>query len=573
MGERIRSSECSVSEVGKRFFPPCREACPANVNVQAYVSLMSNGRFAEALEEIRKDNPFPAVCGRVCFSLCEDACKRKDIDAPVGIRLLKRLASDLEFSLEKAARAERITPTKKEKIAVIGSGPAGLTAAYFLTKLGYRVTVFEKDSKLGGMMRYSLPIYRLPEDVLDADIRYITDTGIDVRTNFAVEKESSVKGLFEDGFRSVFIAVGTPENRSLNVEGESLKGVSHALSFLRDVRTNKVSKLKGRVAVVGGGDVAIDSARTALRLGPEEVTIIYRRQREEMPAHPRDVEEAEKEGVRFMFLANPTKIIGKDTVEAIECVKMRLGEPDSSGRRSPTPIPGSEFVTPLDHVIVAVGEISDLSFLPDGVKTTNRNTIVADPATCETNVPGIFAGGDVATGPKSIIEAIAAGKKAAKAIDLYLSGGDLSVMKGEEIEETSWVKEGMALEKKTKQEATHLPPEGRKKSFEEVEIGLTWDQGVLEALRCLHCGPCAECLVNEGFCEQDTPIVDEKKCSGCGTCISICPFEAMGKDEKDVAKVNEELCKGCGLCAASCPERAISMTKLTNEQLMEAIAR
>jgi len=572
LSEKKKNSEYSVSEVGKRLFPPCREACPANVNVQAYVSLISHGRFAEALEVIRKDNPFPAVCGRVCFSLCEDACERNDIDAPVGIRSLKRLVSDLEFSLEKAAHAERILPTKEEKIAVIGSGPAGLTAAYYLTKVGYPVTVFEKDSKLGGMMRYCLPIYRLPEDVLDADIRYITETGVDVRTNVAIGEESSVKGLFDKGYRAVFIAVGTPENRSLNVEGENLRGVTRALGFLRDTRTNKVTCLKGRVAVVGGGDVAIDSARTAIRLGPEEVTIIYRRQREEMPAHLKDIEEAEREGVKFMFLANPTKILGKDAVEAVECVKMRLGEPDSSGRRSPTPIPGSEFVAPFDFVIVAVGEISDLSFLPEGIKVTNRNTIVADPATCETNVPGIFAGGDVVTGPKSIIDAIAAGKKAAKAIDLYLSGGALNIMKAEEIEETCWVKEGRVLEKKAKQEVDYLPLGRRKESFKEVEFGLTWDQGILEALRCVHCGPCAECLVEEGLCEQDIPVVDEKTCSGCGTCVSICPFEAMGKDEKDIARVNEGLCKGCGLCAASCPERAITMTKFTNELLMEAVA-
>jgi heterodisulfide reductase subunit A-like polyferredoxin len=291
-----------------------------------------------------------------------------------------------------------------------------------------------------------------------------------------------------------------------------------------------------------------------------------------MPAHHKEVEEAEREGVKFMFLTNPTKILGKDSVEAVECIKMRLGEPDSSGRRSPIPILGSEFVVPFDFIIVAVGEISDLSFLPDGIKMTNRNTIVADLDTCETNVPGIFAGGDVVTGPKSIIDAIAAGKKAARAIDLQLSEKDLKVMKEEDIEETRWVKEGRSLEKKAKQEVSYLPLKSRKESFKEVELGLTWDQGILEALRCVHCGPCAECLVEEGLCEQDTPVIDEKTCSGCGTCVSICPFEAIGKDEKDIARVNEGLCKGCGLCAASCPERAISMTKYTNELLMEAIA-
>lgn len=554
------------------MFPPCREACPANVNVQAYASLISQGRFGEALEVIRKDNPFPAVCGRVCFALCEEACQRNDVDVPVGIRLLKRLVSDIEFGSERAARAERVSPTKEERVAVVGSGPGGLTAAYYLVKMGYHVTVFEKDPRLGGMLRYCLPMYRLPEDVLDAEIKYITDMGVDVRTNVNIGEDVSLNDLLEGDYGAVFVAVGTPKGRILNIEGEDLGGVTNALDFLRNVHVGKMRELKGRVAVVGGGDAAIDSARTAIRLGPAEVTVVYRRQREDMPARPEEVEEAEREGVKFVFLANPTRVLGDKAVDAVECARMHLGEPDSSGRRRPIPIPGSEFAVPADLFIEAVGEITDLSFITEGIKVTKRATIEADPITFETSLPGVFAGGDVVTGPKSVIDAIAAGKKAARAIDLYLKGKDLGVLRAEEIEKTTWVKEGLALERKPWQEAGHLPLERRWGNFDEVELGFNWDQGIQEALRCLHCGPCAECLVDEGLCEHDTPVVDEEACSGCGTCVSVCPFEAMSKDEDGIAQVDEALCKGCGLCAASCPERAIAMTTFTNELIMETIA-
>lgn len=564
--------ECSDCEAKKSFYPPCREACPANVNVQGYVSLISNGRFREALEIIRKDNPFPAVCGRVCFALCEEECTRKDIDASVGIRLLKRLVSDLEFESERAARAERVPPTTEEKVAVIGSGPAGLTAAYFLVKMGYPVTVFEKDPKPGGMLRYCLPMYRLPEDVLDAEIKYIVDTGVDVKTNVNVGEDVALGVLLDRDYRAVFIAAGAPRSRSMNIEGEDLGGVTNALDFLRDVHTGKIERLSGRVVVVGGGDAAIDSARTAIRLGPDEVTVVYRRRREDMPARPEEVEEAEREGVDFVFLANPARVLGDEAVKAVECARMRPGEPDSSGRRHPIPIPGSEFVVPADLFIEAVGEITDLSFITESIKVTKRDTVEADPITFETSMPGVFAGGDVVTGPKSVIDAIAAGKKAARAIDLYLKGEGLGALRAEEMEKTTWVKEGVTLERKPWQESDRLPLERRWSNFDEVELGFTRDQGIREALRCLHCGPCAECLEDKGLCEHDTPVIDEEACSGCGTCVSVCPFEAMSKDEEGIAQVDEALCKGCGLCAASCPERAIMMTAFTNELLMEAIA-
>ena len=558
----------------KKCFPPCRVACPAKVNIQAYVSLISQGRFKEALEVIRRSIPFPAVCGRVCFSPCEDACYRSNIDAPVSIRLLKRLVSETEFTLERETRAERVPKTHEEEVAVIGSGPAGLTAAYELVKKGYPVTVFESHPKPGGMLRYCIPRYRLPEEVLDAEINYIVDSGVEIRTNTAIGKELSFEEIWEKGYSAVFIAVGAMRSRFMGIEGEDSEGVFHALEFLSDVRTGKRTRLNGSVAVIGGGNVAIDAARTALRLGSSEVAIIYRRSREEMPAHPKEVEEAELEGVKLKLLSNPTRIHGDSgRVEAIECIRMRLGEPDETGRRRPIPIGGSEHIMPIDAVIIAIGETPDLSFLPGEIEVSRRNIIEVDPITLQTNIPGVFAGGDVVTGPASVIDAIAAGKRVASAIDMHLQGADLSTWREKEIEEKTWATEWEAIEKRPSQRPSFLPLEKRLDNFNEVELGFDKVTGITEAYRCLHCGPCSECLVEEGFCEADCPEIDESLCTGCGVCVTVCPYNAMSKDERGVARVDEEVCKGCGTCAASCPERAIRMGNLSDIGLVEILAR
>jgi len=572
LNQSCRDGECPT-QATEKLYPPCRTACPAHVNVQAYASLISQGRFGEALEVIRRRIPFPSVCGRVCFAPCEDACQRNNVDSPVSIRLLKRVASEAELSLELAAQAEPYPKTRKEKVAVIGAGPAGLTAAFELVKMGYPVTVFERDPNPGGMLRTCLPLYRLPEEVLDADIRYIIDSGVEVKTNVDIGRDLSPGDLWDQGYGALFVAVGAPENLSLNIEGEDLEGVYHALDFLKEAHSEEKPRLEGRVAVIGGGDVAIDSARSAIRLGPDEVTIVYRRQRPEMPAHPKEIDDAEREGVIFEFLASPTRILGEGSVSGLECIRMRLGEPDESGRRRPMPIPGSEFVIPVDFVIEAIGETTDLSFLPEGVSLTRRGAIEADPATCETSMPRLFAGGDVVTGPLSVIDAIAAGIRAAGAIDLFLRGEDLEALRDEGVEEATWVKDETVIGERPKQEEQLLSVKGRRGNFEEVGLGLTSAQGMMEALRCVHCGPCAECLVDEGFCEHDTPEIDEKACSGCGLCEMCCPFEAINVKESEsgrVAKLVEASCKGCGLCAAGCPEKAISMTRLSDDFLVEA---
>ena len=564
----------SLEDPRRRCFPPCRTACPANVNVQAYVSLVSQGRFKEALEIVRRSIPFPAVCGRVCFSPCEEACERNNIDAPVSIRLLKRLVSDAEYEASKSLSKEAVPKSQDEKVCIVGSGPAGMTAAHDLAEMGYPVTVYESQQKIGGMLRYCLPRYRLPEEVIERELEQIVASGVEVFTGAKVGRDITFDELWERGYSAIFVAVGAMNNRSLGIEGESSCGIYQALEFLSDVRTGKLRELDGRVAVIGGGDVAVDSARSAIRLGAEEVTMVYRRSRDQMPAHSKEVQEAESEGVRFKYLSTPKRFISEGgTVRAIVCIEMRLGEPDESGRQRPVPVEGSEHEFPIDTVIIAIGEVPDLTFLPTEVSITPRNNILVDQVTMQTSIPGVFSGGDVVTGPLSVIDAIAAGKRAAMFIDLYLRGHNVSSWVEGKIVERSWIREWDAVEKKPRQEAVMLSPEASRGGFEEVEKGLPRDVGIVEAYRCLHCGPCAECLADEGYCDLDVAEVDESKCVGCGVCVSVCPFDAISKNESGIARVEEETCKGCGSCAASCPKKAIRMRASTDEALFERVAR
>ncbi|MEM1785816.1 MAG: FAD-dependent oxidoreductase, partial [Candidatus Bathyarchaeia archaeon] len=334
-----------------RKFPPCRAACPAHVNVQAYVALIQKGLFKEAVEVIRRDMPFPAICGRVCFSPCEDACARVNVDQAVAIRGLKRIVADIEREMGKVT-AKPVPKKYGEKVAVIGAGPAGLTAAYELAKLGYPVTVFERMPEPGGMMRYCIPEFRLEKFVVANEIAYIQETGVEIKTGVEFGRDITIQSLKEDGYKAIFIAIGTQLGSKLNIPGEDLEGVINAVDFLRAVNSGKPIKVGKRVAVVGGGNTAIDAARTAKKLGAREVIVLYRRSREEMPAHPYEVELAERDGIIFYFLVAPTRIIGENgKVKAIECVRMRLGEPDSTGRRRPIPISFSEHQYEVEMVI------------------------------------------------------------------------------------------------------------------------------------------------------------------------------------------------------------------------------
>jgi len=545
------------------------------VNVQGYIALLQQGRFKEAVELIRKSMPFPAICGRVCFSPCQDACSRKNIDQPVGIRYLKRLAADVERE-QGRIKPSPIPRKHSEKVAIIGAGPAGLSAAYELAKLGYPVTIFERMPQPGGMMRYGIPDYRLRKYVVANEIAYIQDLGVETKTAVEFGKDVQVDTLRNQGYKAIFIGIGAQLSRNLGIPGEDLKGVLHAVEFLRHVSLGKYINLGERVAVIGGGNSAIDAARTSLRLGAKNVTILYRRSRKEMPALPYEVEAAGEEGIEFHFLVSPVRVMGKDgKVEAIECLRMELGEPDASGRRRPIPIQGTEHTYEVDTVIAAIGQLAEASCLPSTILDERARAISVDPVTLETRIRGVFAGGDIVTGPASVIEAIGAGRRAAVSIDRYLNGRDLKTGREEEIEETTWVKDWEKITKKPERYTAPLMDIGKQKvSFEESEELLTKikETAMFEARRCLECGPCSECLESEGLCEVDKAVVDEALCTGCNVCAVVCPTGAIKKNEMGVAQVDEDLCKGCGTCSASCPERAIFMRRLTNAQIIGQVA-
>jgi len=484
--------------VDKRGYPPCRVACPAHVNAQGYVALISQGKFREALEVVRRTMPFPAICGRVCNHPCELDCERGKVDEPIAIRSLKRFISDYELKAgrEKATPAPR---TKEEKAAIIGSGPAGLACAYDLVREGYPVTVFEALPESGGLLRYGIPEYRLPNEVLNNEISYIQEMGVEIKTNTPVKDFAE---LFAKGYGAIFVATGAPVSQKMGIPGEDNPGVLHALDFLRRVNLGEKVIVGAKVAVIGGGNAAIDASRVALRLGAKEVSIVYRRSRAEMPAEESEIEEAEKEGVKINFLAAPTKVLtGDSKLTGIECIRMELGEPDASGRRRPTPVKGSEFTMEVDNVIIAIGQALDKEALSQDLAYTAWETLSVDQITLQTNIDGIFAGGDAVSGPAGVIEAIAAGKEAAISIDRYLRGLDLAEGRPRALKKVEKVsKEGVETKPRN---AMPLMEVDRRKGFEEVELGFDEKMAIEEAKRCLNCAVCSECRECEKACEAN----------------------------------------------------------------------
>ncbi len=399
--------------------PPCQEACPIQQDTKGYVALVAKGKFKEALELIREVNPLPAVCGFICHHPCEEACLRTELGEPVPLRLLKRFVTEYERSGEKTLR--RVKKKRREKILVIGSGPAGLTAANDLRLLGFEVTIVEALPILGGMLRVGIPEFRLPRDILRMEIDGIRALGIEMKTNQLFTFDGKGKNPEKLGFQAVFLSIGAHRSLRLNIPGEKLHGVLPGVEFLRDINLGKKMKIGKKIAVIGGGNVALDVARSAIRLGSKSVEVYYRRTREEMPAIPEEVEEAIHEGIKIHFLASPVKMIGTgERAIGMECVRMRLGEPDKTGRKRPIPIEDSDFRVHADTIIAAIGQRVDRKIL-NGIDTRRDGTVPADPDTGETSIKGVFAGGDVVTGPGWAIDAIAAGKKGAKAIHQYLS--------------------------------------------------------------------------------------------------------------------------------------------------------
>ena len=483
--------------IDKRGYPPCRFACPAGVNAQGYVALISQGKFKEALEVVRRTMPFAGVLGRVCTHPCELDCERGKFDESISIRALKRFVADYEM---KAGR-EKLKPikkTKKEKVAVVGSGPAGLACAYDLIKEGYAVTVFEALAEAGGLLRYGIPEYRLPKDVVDNDISYIQELGVEIKTNSPVKDFGEV---FNQGYSAIFVGTGAQASQKMGIPGEESKGVIHALDFLRMVNSGVEMKLGSGVAVIGGGNAAIDAARASLRLGAKEVTVVYRRSQAEMPAIKTEIEEAEQEGIKFHFLAAPVKILSKNgQLSALECIKMELGEPDASGRRRPVPVKGSEFTMDVDNSIIAIGQSVDKAMLPKDIGYTGWGTLEVDPITLQTNLDGVFAGGDVVSGPADVVVAVAAGKEAAISIDRYLRGVSLTEERKitpKKVENVS--KEG--VQPAARSAMPMLKTGERKGSFAEVEQGFDEKTAIEEAKRCLNCGVCSDCRECEKVCE------------------------------------------------------------------------
>ena len=480
--------------IDKAGVSPCKANCPAGIHVQGYVALIAQGKFKEALALIRKNNPLPAICGRVCTHPCETACTRNKVDDPLAIMYLKRFVSDWEYT-QNEPEVPLIENKREEKIAIVGAGPAGLSAAFYLAREGYQVTIFEATSEPGGMMVWGIPEYRLPREALKKDIEFIQRLGVEIKTSTPIGAEVTLDDLFDQEFKAIFLGVGAQKSMKLGIEGENLEGVIHGVDCLRDINAGKDVFLGDQVAVIGGGNVAIDVARSAIRKGSKEVLIIYRRSRKEMPALEEEIIEAEEEGVKINYLAAPKRILERNgKVAGIECIRMELGEPDKSGRRRPVPISGSEFTLDVDAVVPAIGQSIDLSFLPENKEwgITKRGTLDIDPVTYATNIPGIFAGGDKVTGPATVVEAIGAGREAAISIARYLQGVDLHQGRERKLPTVELEPEG---EKKIpRYNPSKVSVSERTQDFREVQLGFTEEFAVSEAKRCLNCGVCSECL-------------------------------------------------------------------------------
>lgn len=496
----IKEKKCPAAVCDALMISPCQHTCPVGINIPKYVAHIAAGEYLEAIETIRERNPFPAICGRICHHPCERRCRRGELDDPVGIRALKRFAADWYFDhAAELPEPEPFSQIQKQKVAVVGAGPTGLSCAYFLAQMGYPVTIFEALPVGGGMLSVAIPEFRLPRKVIQSEIGYIARRGVEIRYNAPINMNFTVDDLRKQGFEAVFVAAGAQRSQVVGIPGEleDIAGFYYGLRFLRDVRVGKTVAVSHRVAVIGGGNVALDAARTALRLGADEVNIYYRRSREEMPVTEVEYDEAINEGIQMSFLISPTRIVNDNwRVTGLQCIRMRLGDIDASGRRRPIPIVGSEFVAEADTVIAAVGQAPDLSFLPpdSALERTRLERLAVNSNTLATNVPGIFAGGDFVTGPGMIIDAIAAGRRGAIAIGKYLRGDISPVhmydLRVGEVEEVSPKGEGVGEEEweaKPRLEIPTIPTQARKQSFQEIELAFSEEQAKEEAKRCLRC--------------------------------------------------------------------------------------
>jgi heterodisulfide reductase subunit A len=504
--------------IEKQERPPCIEACPIRQEAAGYVALIGKKKFKEAAKLIRQRNPLASVCGRVCYHPCESDCNRSLVDQSVAIQHLKRFALDWAREHKVKIPPPAIAERREEKVAIVGSGPAGLVAAHDLALKGYRVTVFEQWQRLGGMLALGIPEYRLPRPILDEELEFIRSLGVTFQTGVRFGRELTLDKLRSQGYKAVLLAIGAHESVRLDVPGEDLAGVVSGIDFLRDVNLKSNGHLGGRVAVIGGGNTAVDAARTALRLG-SKVSILYRRTRAEMPAMAEEVDDAEAEGVEIRYLVAPVEVLGEGgKVRALKCVKMRLGEPDASGRRRPIPVEGSEHVLEFDSVIAAVSQAPEVTALAEAgnLKLTRWHTVAVEEESKQTAIPDVFAGGDVALGPSTVIASMGNGRRAAEAIDKYLRGQPLTgftthlvhprVTKDQNSRPHTYASLYTDTPREPRVPMPKRDPAGRAADFLEVESGYTEDDAVREANRCLHCGVCVECLECERVCEPEAVV-------------------------------------------------------------------
>lgn len=550
-----------IRPVYRDLVAPCMEACPVGIDIEGYLNLLREGRLEDACDLLARENPMPAVTGRVCHHPCEAACNRRAYDEAVAVHAIERHLGDVLLEQTPGAGA----PRRPGAVAVVGSGPAGLACAYHLVRLGYSVTVFEAAAEPGGMLRLGIPAYRLPRNVLDRQIRWILRHGVALECGVRVGTDLPWPVLW-DRFDAVFLGLGAQKSRDLGVPGESLEGVWRGLDFLRSVNSGERPDLGRRVAVVGGGNTAMDCARTALRLGAE-VTVLYRRTRAEMPAIDDEVQDAEREGVQFVFLAAPLRLVSGDgRVRAIECQRMRLGDADASGRRAPVPVEGDRFTLEADTVLSAVGELADLEALPGDIARLPAGIVTG--AFGETSRAAIFAGGDATRQPRTVADALGAGKRAAIGIDRYLRmvHGDLDRFPAAEslrygpggnVSATRWQGDdpisrsapanqvvryqdlnlSYFARQPRRAEARRGAGEGLR-DFAEVNLGFDRETMFEEARRCFNCGVCNRCDV----------------------CLVLCPDLAIARTYSGY-RLLLEYCKGCGICAAECPRGAITMIR------------
>lgn len=593
--ERVKASrkvalELLLSDHTGDCVAPCSKACPAGTDCQGYVGLIANGEYTEAVKLIKEKLPLPASIGRICPHPCEKQCRRQYVDEPVSIAFLKSFVADMDLLGD--TYTPTIEPDTNKKVAIIGGGPAGLTAAYFLRKKGHSVTIFEQMEKMGGMLRYGIPEYRLPKAVLDKEIKLIEEMGVILKNNVNIGKDISFDQIKED-YDATLVAIGAWNSSKMRVQGEDLQGVWGGIDLLREVALGNKVDLGRNVAVCGGGNTAMDACRTAIRLGAENVYVIYRRTKDEMPADPQEILESEEEGVVYKFLTNPIEFTGENgKLNGVILQKMMLGEPDESGRRRPVAIEGETEEIALDSVIMAIGQYPNLNGF-ESLEATRKNTISADESRFTTSIDGVFAVGDATNkGADIAIAAIGEAQKASVVIDRYLNGETVGYKKPYFVERDSKSIDYSKFEKSERAKMPHMAPADRKTNFKEVNFGFTEEMAKKEASRCLECGchdyfECKLISYANDYDVKPSRFAGEKhnrnqenandlisrntdKCILCGLCVRVCE-EVMGKSaiglinrgfntlvEPELSKpLKETDCIACGQCVALCPTGAL----------------